>query len=106
MGICDSPFVDLKDEIESKVVAVAKKHFGFSFSLVFYDLTTLYFESFETDDIRRIGFSKDNKASNPQIMIGLLVNDLGFPISYQLFPGNKFEEIGKPKSFTNRPIMI
>jgi len=84
-------FVDLKDEIESKVVAVAKKHFGFSFSLVFYDLTTLYFESFETDDIRRIGFSKDNKASNPQIMIGLLVNDLGFPISYQLFPGNKFE---------------
>ncbi|OFW80593.1 MAG: hypothetical protein A2887_04400, partial [Alphaproteobacteria bacterium RIFCSPLOWO2_01_FULL_40_26] len=91
MGICDSPFVDLKDEIESKVVAVAKKHFGFSFSLVFYDLTTLYFESFETDDIRRIGFSKDNKASNPQIMIGLLVNDLGFPISYQLFPGNKFE---------------
>jgi hypothetical protein len=49
-------FVDLKDEIESKVVAVAKKHFGFSFSLVFYDLTTLYFESFETDELRKIGF--------------------------------------------------
>jgi transposase len=81
----------LKSEVEAKVIAVAKKNFGFNFSLVFYDLTTLYFESFETDDLRRIGFSKDNKASNPQIMIGLLVNDLGFPVSYQIFPGNKFE---------------
>ena len=80
-----------QDEACAKIIAVAKKHFGFNFSLVFYDLTTLYFESFETDELRRIGFSKDNKSANPQIMIGLLVNDLGFPISYQLFPGNKFE---------------
>ena len=81
----------LKSEVEAKIIAVARKNFGFNFSLVFYDLTTLYFESFETDELRKIGFSKDNKASNPQIMIGLLVNDLGFPISYQVFAGNKFE---------------
>jgi transposase len=81
----------LKSEVEVKIISVAKKNFGFNFSLVFYDLTTLYFESFETDNLRKIGFSKDNKASNPQIMIGLLVNDLGFPISYQLFAGNKFD---------------
>jgi transposase len=81
----------LKDEVENKIIAVAKKNFGFNFSLVFYDLTTLYFESFATDDLRKIGFSKDNKSANPQVMIGLLVNDLGFPISYQLFAGNKFE---------------
>ena len=81
----------MKDDVERKIIAVAKKHFGFNFSLVFYDLTTLYFESFETDDLRKIGFSKDNKSANPQVMIGLMVNDLGFPISYQLFSGNKFE---------------
>lgn len=81
----------LKDDVERKIIAVAKKHFGFNFSLVFYDLTTLYFESFETDDLRKIGFSKDNKSANPQLMIGLMVNDSGFPISYQLFSGNKFE---------------
>jgi len=81
----------LKNEVETRAIAVAKKNFDFNFSFVFYDLTTLYFESFETDELRKIGFSKDNKASNPQIMIGLLVNDLGFPISYQLFAGNKFE---------------
>lgn len=81
----------LKDEVERKAIYVAKKYFNFSFNMVFYDLTTLYFESFETDEIRKIGFSKDNKASNPQIMIGLLVNNQGFPVSYQVFPGNKFE---------------
>jgi transposase len=42
--------------------------------------------------LRKIGFNKDNKASNPQIMIGLLVNDLGFPISYQVLAENKFED--------------
>ena len=86
-----SELPSLKSEVEARVIAVAKKNFGFNFSMVFYDLTTLYFESFETDELRRIGFSKDNKASNPQIMIGLLVNNLGFPVSYQVFPGNKFE---------------
>ncbi len=86
-----SDLLPLKDEVERKAIYVAKKYFDFSFNIVFYDLTTLYFESFETDEIRRIGFSKDNKSSNPQIMIGLLVNNQGFPVSYQVFPGNKFE---------------
>lgn len=81
----------LKDEVERKAIYAAKKYFDFNFNIVFYDLTTLYFESFETDEIRKIGFSKDNKSSNPQIMIGLLVNNSGFPVSYQIFPGNKFE---------------
>lgn len=80
-----------RHKIEAKIINIAKKHFSFNFSLIFYDLTTLYFESFDTDDIRKIGFSKDNKASQPQITLGLLVNNHGFPISYQLFPGNKFE---------------
>lgn len=84
-------FIDLKDNVEGLAINAAKSYFSFNFNLVFYDLTTLYFESFETDGLRKIGFSKDNKSSNPQIMIGLLVNDIGFPISYQLFPGNKFE---------------
>jgi transposase len=84
-------YVQLKDEVEARVIRIAKRSFNFNFNIVFYDLTTLYFESFETDELRRIGFSKDNKGSNPQIMIGLIVNEQGFPVSYQVFPGNKFE---------------
>lgn len=82
---------EAKDDVESKVVNFARKKLKFDFSLVFYDLTTLYFESFKDDELRKNGFSKDNKINQPQIMLGLLVNSDGFPISYQIFPGNKFE---------------
>lgn len=60
-------------------------------SVVFYDMTTLYFEAEDEDDLRKIGFSKDGKFQKPQIMIGLLVGEKGLPISYDIFEGNTFE---------------
>ena len=60
-------------------------------TVVFYDMTTLYFESGDEDDFRKIGFSKDGKFQNPQIMLGLLVGEYGYPIGYELFEGNTFE---------------
>jgi len=81
----------LQGKVESKVFDVARKEFNFTFSLVFYDVTTLYFESFEEDELRKPGFSKDNKSQQPQILIGLLVTPEGFPVAYQIFEGNKFE---------------
>ena len=60
-------------------------------SVVFYDMTSLYFEAEEEDDLRRIGFSKDGKFQNPQIMLGLLVGRGGYPIAYDIFEGNTFE---------------
>jgi hypothetical protein len=84
-------FVTFKDAAEKLVVKRAKEEFGFDFSLVFYDVTTLYYESFESDDLRKPGFSKDNKSQQPQIVLGLVVNIHGFPVSYEIFEGNKFE---------------
>lgn len=81
----------LKDKVETRVLATAKQEFNFNFSLIFYDVTTLYFESFREDEFRKRGFSKDNKAQQPQILIGLVVNANGFPIAYETFEGNKFE---------------
>lgn len=60
-------------------------------SVVFYDMTSLYFEAEDEDDLRRIGFSKDGKFQNPQIMLGLLVGQGGYPIGYDIFEGNTFE---------------
>lgn len=60
-------------------------------TVVFYDMTSLYFESEDEDDLRRIGFSKDGKFQNPQIMLGLLVGRNGYPIGYDIFEGNTFE---------------
>ncbi len=86
-----SKFLGAKGTVESKVLEIAKKEFDFKFSLVFYDVTTLYFESFDSDELRRKGFSKDNKFNQPQIVLGLLVSVEGFPVAYQIFEGSKFE---------------
>mgnify|MGYP001597969241 FL=1 len=85
--------VALKDIVEEKFVTFAKKHLDFDFSIVFYDVTTLYFESFKEDkeEFRKPGFSKDNKTNQPQIVIGLIVTKEGFPVSYDVFAGNTFE---------------
>ncbi len=60
-------------------------------AFVFYDMTTLYFEAEDEDDLRKIGFSKDGKFQQPQILLGLLVGLEGLPIGYDIFEGNKFE---------------
>lgn len=60
-------------------------------SVVFYDMTSLYFEAEKEDDLRKIGFSKDGKFQKPQIMLGLLVGQNGYPIGYDIFEGNVFE---------------
>ncbi|NMC61612.1 MAG: IS1634 family transposase [SAR324 cluster bacterium] len=60
-------------------------------SVVFYDMTTLYFEAEDEDDLRKIGYSKDGKFQHPQIMLGLLVGKGGYPIGYDIFEGNAFE---------------
>ncbi len=60
-------------------------------TVAFYDMTTLYFEAEDEDDLRKIGFSKDGKFQHPQIMLGLLVGEGGLPIGYDIFKGNTFE---------------
>lgn len=80
-----------KEEIEKEIVEIAKKEFGFDFSFVLYDVTTLYFESFKSDEFKKCGFSKDHKHNQPQVVIGLIVTKQGFPISYEIFKGNTFE---------------
>lgn len=60
-------------------------------SVVFYDVTTLYFEIDDEDDLRKTGFSKDGKHQHPQIVLGLLVSIDGYPLAYEIFEGNKFE---------------
>ena len=59
-------------------------------SVVFYDTTTMYFESRE-DEMRVPGWSKDGKSSNPQVVLGLLVSCGGNPIGYEIHRGNRYE---------------
>ena len=58
---------------------------------MFYDVTTLYFETFTEDELRKNGFSKDNKLQQPQIVVALMVTPEGFPVGYEVFSGSTFE---------------
>ena len=84
-------WLELKSKAETIAVKFAQSQYNFNYNLVFYDVTTLYFETFEADDLRKNGFSKDNKPQQPQILIALMVSKEGLPIAYEVFPGNTFE---------------
>lgn len=85
----------LNESVINEIQAITFRHtskvLGDQIGLVFYDMTTLYFEVDKEDDLRKIGYSKDGKHQHPQIMIGLLVSTNGYPIAYQIFEGNTAE---------------
>lgn len=68
-----------------------RKVLGGKIGLMFYDVTTLYFETAKTDDLREPGFSKDGKTAESQVVLGLLVSEGGYPLSYSLFNGSQYE---------------
>ena len=65
--------------------------YGGKIGALFYDVTTLYFDSDRPDELRKPGYSKDGKHSNPQIVLGLLVSGDGCPLAYSIHEGAKYE---------------
>lgn len=65
--------------------------FGGKLDLLLYDCTTLYFECFREDELKRNGYSKDCKFNQPQVLLALMVTKDGLPVGYQVFPGNTYE---------------
>jgi transposase len=80
-----------KDRVEQISVEHTRKVLGGKIGLVFYDVTTLYFETDVGDELRKPGFSKDGKHALPQIVLGLLVSAGGYPLAYSIHEGNKYE---------------
>ena len=60
--------------------------------VAYYDVTTYAFESVRAGELRLFGFSKDHKNSEVQVVMGLLIDEQGMPISYTLFPGNTMDQ--------------
>lgn len=79
---------DIKDRIERITFAHSATVMGGCIDVVFYDITTLYFEAADEDGLRRTGYSKDGKFDCPQVLLGLLVTREGLPISYEIFEGD------------------
>lgn len=64
---------------------------GSKINVIFYDATTIYFESFTEDELKRNGFSKDHKHNQPQVLLALMVTTDGLPVDYGVFSGDTFE---------------
>ena len=80
-----------QEKVQRISVEHTRKILGGNIGLVFYDVTTLYFESDFEDELRSRGFSKDGKHSLPQVVLGLLVSQNGYPLAYSLFNGSQYE---------------
>lgn len=82
---------------QEKIQQISVSHtldvLGGRIGLVFYDVTTLYFEASPdpSDELRQDGFSKDGKTAESQIVLGLLVSEDGYPLSYSVFNGRQYE---------------
>ena len=85
----------LNDRHKHLVQDISVRHtmeiLGGHIGVMFYDVTTLYFETDRQDDLRKTGFSKEGRHSNPQIVLGLLVSLDGYPLAYGIHEGNKYE---------------
>lgn len=64
---------------------------GSVIELLFFDVTTLYFESQKSDELRDFGYSKDHKVGEVQVVLALATTSEGLPIGYTLFPGKTAE---------------
>src|SRR2546422_648861 len=65
--------------------------FRAKFDVLLYDLTSTYFESDppnDSKDKRRFGYSRDKRSDCVQVVIGLVVTPEGFPLAYEVMPGN------------------
>ena len=80
-----------KHQVEDISFAHTRKLLNGKIGIVFYDMTTIYFESSQPDELRMTGFSKDGKHQHPQIFLGLLIGKNGYPIGYDIFEGGIYE---------------
>lgn len=102
-----------KKQIFNRMNAVMSKKFGRKSDIIYYDVTNFYFETEEADDditdengvviskgIRKMGVSKENR-KQPIVQMGLFMDNSGYPISYEIFPGNTLDHLTVRDSLKN-----
>ena len=81
-----------KEEIETGLFEYNYVRSNKSVEVVFYDLTTVHFESQLSDEeLRDFGFSKAGKYNEVQVVLGMIIDADGVPVGYELFKGNTYE---------------
>jgi transposase len=76
-----------KERIEQQIYKNVKNLYSLKVDIVFYDITSTYFEGGGPKDLEKFGFSRDDKKNNKQILLGIVLAN-GLPIAHYVFPGN------------------
>lgn len=85
----------VKEKAEPLVAKKFLSMFDSPLDLVFYDITSTYFEgdaSVEDDDIRRFGYSRDGRFDRRQVTLGVVMTRDGIPLCHHVFPGNTVDK--------------
>jgi len=80
-----------KAQIETAIWQQLRDLFSLEPELVFYDITSTYFEGHEPAELGRFGYSRDGKPRNRQVLIGVVMMD-GWPIAHHVFAGNRLDQ--------------
>lgn len=81
----------LRETFQKALIDFTREKLADGLRLVFYDVTTLYFETNLKTTLKDFGFSKDHRPQDTQVVIGLVVNRQGFPLYLDVFSGRTFE---------------
>lgn len=79
--------------IQKQIYQTGRDLFNSTLDVVFYDVTTFYFESEEVkpDELRQLGFGKDGKIGHTQILFSMLIDKEKNPVGYRIYSGNTYE---------------
>lgn len=83
--------LSLKDEIEVHLYHKLKDLFSLKVDIVFYDLTSSYFEGRGPEGLAELGYSRDHEPGKEQVVIGLIMCN-GMPIGHEVFEGNRIDK--------------
>ena len=82
---------DNQEPIKHLVYSKGRNLFNQKLDVVFYDVTTFYFDSDKEDGFREKGFGKDGKIGNTIITFGLLIDKDKQPVGYEVYRGRQYE---------------
>ena len=74
------------ESIQTSIFNKTRSIFDKNIEMMFFDVSTLYFESFDEDELRKFGYSKDQKYHLTQVVLALATTAEGLPLGYKLFP--------------------
>ncbi len=80
--------IEIKEPLEQDLFARLSHLFNLQVDVVFYDLTSTYFEG-DGPEIARYGYSRDKRSDRKQVLLALACDVNGFPVAHEVVAGNR-----------------